>query len=737
MNAKKNKSWASILTEQNSIEEVHNYYRTIISYMPNNVYWLDRNCVTQGCNNNVLKLVGLKSLQEFVGITYERMGKIAGWTEGQADSFKKDDQEVLSTGIAKINVEEPPVYDNDGNPHYYISSRMPIYDQESQDIVGVVGISVDITERKKMEEDLRKAKIAAEASSRAKSEFIANMSHDTKIPLSGIIGIAKMLERDASSAKEKQHARDILNCGNRLLELFISILDNVSADYANLNDLHLETFDLREEIKSLAELELLAIQLKNLKLDIDIDDKVPKFIVCDRVKLHQILLNLLGNAIKFTDKGHITIAVKLMKKMRSKVELKFSVIDTGIGIPEEAREKVFEKFFTVDPIYKGLRKGHGIGLNTVQLYTKLLGGEVQLDSQLGVGTTFYFVLPVAIGKESDAKSIGDASQREIDIQAEHEKTSEQISPVMPAETASEYIGSNISAGKALILEDDKFCADIAIDMTKQLNYSVIYANSGETALQLAKKQQFDLILADIGLPGMSGDEFAVALRQWEKVYKKSRVLIVALTGHVQNSAMRALLMSAGIDIVLDKPVDLSILKSAINIFRANKARSSREMKIYTEEGRMNYETFIAQKKSVGILGEDLPNTYEELYQLDAYKLFDFEAVLKRKETLDAVYTLVKNYISLTIDPGIEELKKFYPTNDWEDMMKLAHRLKGSASYIDVKKMYYACMYLERFYRAGHREQEHLEKLYQQLLNVMNETREYLMQWLLQQDIVNK
>ena len=115
-----------------NIQEVHEYYQKIISCMPNNVYWLDSNCITQGCNNNVLKFVGLKTLDEFVGLTYEKMGEIAGWTEGHAAIYKKDDIEVMLTGTPKLNVEDPPVHDANGNTTYYLTSRMPVFDEKQK-----------------------------------------------------------------------------------------------------------------------------------------------------------------------------------------------------------------------------------------------------------------------------------------------------------------------------------------------------------------------------------------------------------------------------------------------------------------------------------------------------------------------------------------------------------------------------------------------------------------------------
>ena len=149
----KNKSSVLNFSASNHTKTKSEYFQNIIDAMPNNVYWLNRECVTMGCNRNVLRLVGLKRLEQFVGITYEEMGRLAGWTESQALSFKEDDMEVMAQGRAKYNVEEPPLYDDKGHPIHYMSSRVPLFDEENN-VVGVVGISVDITHRKELEKKI-------------------------------------------------------------------------------------------------------------------------------------------------------------------------------------------------------------------------------------------------------------------------------------------------------------------------------------------------------------------------------------------------------------------------------------------------------------------------------------------------------------------------------------------------------------------------------------------------------
>nr|NKB47625.1 PAS domain-containing protein [Legionellales bacterium] len=163
---------------------IKHYYERLIDYMPHNVYWLDKNCMTLGCNQNVLRLIGLTKKEQFVGITYEEMGKLADWTEGQAASFKRDDMEVMRTNQPKCNVEEPILYDENDEPIYYVSSRVPLHNDKGE-VTGVVGISVDVTSKKKAEE-LAKQNAISEKIIQTLKTITGSLSHEIRTPLTGI-----------------------------------------------------------------------------------------------------------------------------------------------------------------------------------------------------------------------------------------------------------------------------------------------------------------------------------------------------------------------------------------------------------------------------------------------------------------------------------------------------------------------------------------------------------------------
>jgi len=308
----------------------------------------------------------------------------------------------MKSGEPKLNIEETQTL-SDGNTRILSTNKTPLIDEHGN-VYGVLAIYSDITERKNLERSLENAKNMAEAASRAKSEFIANMSHDLRTPLAGIVGMSELLQGDVDNQKQKQYAAWVNESGEQLLGLLNGILDVVSADNIKENDIQEETFELVQCLQDLIRLEIPSAQLKGLSLKTKIAPDVPPYLHTDRTKLHRILLNLLGNAIKFTENGEITIEVDTLNTSDGRVHLQFRVNDTGIGIPDHLQDKVFDRFYRVNPSHKGVYSGHGIGLHIAQSYVKLLGGEIKLHSQDNVGTTFYFDLNLKIGNKDDIKT---------------------------------------------------------------------------------------------------------------------------------------------------------------------------------------------------------------------------------------------------------------------------------------------------------------------------------------------
>lgn len=518
---------------KNELQSIHDYYEGIIALMPGHVYWLDRNNVFLGCNDLQAKNAHLSSRKDIVGKTNFDMP----WKD-QAEELNKLNNLVMETGIPHT-AEEYAVMAN--GMAIYISQKVPLRNKNNE-IIGVLGISLDITERKKMEVALRRAKENAEVANQAKTEFIANMSHDIHTPLSGIVGMSKLLERQVQDPEQKQYARWINESGEQLLELLKGVLDLISVDNISESDVQDESFDLRKNIQDISQLVQPTVQMKKIQLHIEIDEAVPQRIITDGTKLHRVFLNLLGNAIKFTDKGSITIKVRVLADENDYVQLRFSIIDTGIGIPDELQVRIFDRFFRADPSYKGKHSGCGVGLHIAQKYVGLLGGEISLNSELGKGSTFYFTLTMKVPRDEDeiARII---PTTEIPVVAVNQK--EATVPLI------------------LLVEDNMNALRLIETVVEKAGYQYYSAVDGEHALELIKTNDFDLIITDVDLPGMSGKTLTPCIREWEKEMHKKPLPIVGLTAQEVNEVQDSCLQS-GMNQVLRKPVHLKALQNAVN-----------------------------------------------------------------------------------------------------------------------------------------------------------------------------
>lgn len=673
----------------------------IAACVPGNFYWKNTNSEYLGCNQSLMNMLGLQSTKEIVGKTDYDL-----WPD-QAAAIRAHDQKVMrsrETIYLEEKVTRPAAKDM-----YFTVIKMPLLD-DFGNIVGVLGNSLDITELKNTQYSLTKAKIAAEAASHAKTEFIANMSHDIRTPLNGIIGISSILEETVKNDEQKQYAQWIHESGKQLLDLLNSILDVISADNVHKLDLKRETFDLHQCIQSIANLEKPTIELKGLDLIIQIDKRTPQFIISERSKLHRVLLNLLGNAIKFTDKGKIGIEVKWIGEKNNQVELQFNVMDTGIGIPEDAQAHVFDRFFRVNPSYKGKYAGHGVGLHIVQTYIHLLGGEIHLESKPGIGTQFYFNLTFDIGEPRNLQGPYTNPHKMSQLTENTPIIKKQLDVVSK------------DAPYILLIEDNLIALHMLESIINKCGCRYQSTSSGEHAFELARGTSFNLIITDIGLPGISGYELTRLIREWELVSNAIPVPIVGLTAHAETLTKQQSLES-GMNDVFSKPLTEPLMKKILKQFiTTKKTYPKTNPSEKSSENNVNFS---------GKLGLDLPDSEEELFALSSFPLFDLKAAINAMGSEKMVSELLPLLLSKDINDDIDAIEKAYASKNWEQIEKLTHKMKGGAVYCGTIRMKMVCQYLERYQKAGHTAL--LEPLYQQLIRVIKNTQDFVSQWLKNQN----
>ena len=533
---------------------------TLVENMPCNVYWIDKNCIMVGCNQNVLNMLGLTQ-NEFKGRSYEELSKLCHWPEGLAENLKNDDISVLKTGVPIIAKEDPPLPNSSGGEFNFLTSRVPIKNRNGE-IVGIAGISTDVSA-------LKNAKIAAEAGEKAKAEFIANVSHDMRTPLSGIISTAHELEEDnLTEERRKELSAELAESADALLEMFVEILEDVAADHMTESDITLETFDINRLVDRLVKLEKPSLTQKGLKFLTNIDPNIPQYLVSDRRKIHRIALNLVGNAVKFTKHGHVALKIELIEKQNDQIHitLKFNIIDTGIGVPEKDKKRLFERFYKANPSHQTEYKGFGLGLHIAQTYTHLLGGTISFESTEGVGSNFYAVITLKIANKKEIASYNEKLAKKPSLLKinTNMKSDPAIKKIAPTPVKNTETPSLPDAPNVLIIEDNLVLRRTTARLVKKYHLNVIDVEDGKPALELAKTQHFDLVLSDVGLLEMSGIEFTQKLRTFEKENNIAPVPIVGVTAHAANGSDECL--SAGMNAVVPKPLTPELLTEILQKF---------------------------------------------------------------------------------------------------------------------------------------------------------------------------
>ena len=397
LNLLKNESQAT----RDLIKQVIDYYEMIILCMPGNVYWMDKNCTTIGCNQNVLDMFKLQSREEFYNLSFEEMTHIGNWSKDQGASFKRDTLEVITTGMAKQNVEEPPIPGADGKDIYFLSTRMPIFNIKGE-ILGIVGISTDISQQKRSEIALIQAKKEAETANQLKTEFIRNMEHDIRTPFSGIYGIVSILANQETDPEKKETLTQVATSAKELLDYCNRILE-FSRIEANAFPVQQQSFNLKKLIDGVIDMEIPTVKLKGLSLTSEYDVNLPEIIMSDYYRIQSILINLISNAIKFTKKGYVKLTVALSKPKDEKryVVIRFIVEDSGMGIPKEKQQIVYERFTRIIPSNQGNYKGQGLGLKIVKQFINELDGDIHLYSSENKGTKFMIEIPAKIPLTND------------------------------------------------------------------------------------------------------------------------------------------------------------------------------------------------------------------------------------------------------------------------------------------------------------------------------------------------
>jgi PAS domain S-box-containing protein len=649
--------------------------RTVIDNVPDQIYVKDIRGRFVAVNESMAQLLGCSSPDALL-----EKGELESYAAELAGRFEAEDQEVLATGRPLLNREEELIDPSQGI-RWLLSTRIPLCDAAGH-ITGIVGISRDITARKRAEQDLKAAKEAAEAGSEAKSMFLATMSHEIRTPMNGILGMTELVLDTQLTAEQRESLGLVRFSAESLLTVINDILDFSKIEAGKL-DLESIPFDLRESLgETMRALSFRAHQ-KGLELVYEVQHDLPEALLGDPGRLRQIMVNLVGNSIKFTEHGEVFVFVGREAETSEKVQLHFAIKDTGVGIPVNTQQRIFEPFSQADGSMARKYGGTGLGLTICTKLVHMMNGRIWVESEVGKGSTFHFTAslgiqellsphlvpvqlqelldlhvlivddnftnrsvlhgmltrwgmrPVAVEGSraalqaleiarstghpfplilldcqmpevdgfalaeqihsdpelvtatimmlSSAGNVGDAARcREMGISAYLVKPIRQtelldaicqvlIKTVDPKHiplVTRHTLRENTLRSRILLAEDNTVNQTLAVRLLEKRGYSVTVAADGRAAVEAFEKQQFDVVLMDIQMPGMDGFEATAAIRGKEKL-TGGHVPIIAMTAHALKGDQERCL-SAGMDGYVSKPIRTSELFAAIESMQSRK-----------------------------------------------------------------------------------------------------------------------------------------------------------------------
>ncbi len=517
----------SLQRRKDELDKERHLVHALMEHVPDSIYFKDGSSRFLMISRALAERFGLDDPSEAIGKT-----DFDFFTKEHAEQAREDEERLMRTGRALVNVEEKETWP-DGTQTWVSTTKLPLYDRDGI-IVGTFGISRDITEQKLTAEALREAKIAAEEANRTKSEFLANMSHEIRTPMNGIIGMIELLLNTPLTPHQMEYLNLANHSADSLLRLLNDILDFSKIEAGKL-ELEMLPFLLRDTLgDTLQSLSVRAAE-KGVELACRIKPDVPDGLMGDPGRLRQIVVNLVGNAIKFTDEGEVVVTVSLDSADESSVGLHVEVSDTGIGIPGDRLDRIFEVFSQVDSSTSRRYGGTGLGLAISAQLVGMMGGRIWAESQLGQGSRFHFT--VTLGR--------------------HEEV-----PLTPISVDS------LQGLRVLIVDDNRTNRVVLEEMLLAWDMSPTPVDGGEPALHelraaVRRDESYQLVLLDVMMPEMDGFALARKIRD-DPELRDTTLLVLSSAGRPEDSVR---CREFGVARYLIKPIKQSdLLDAVIEIF---------------------------------------------------------------------------------------------------------------------------------------------------------------------------
>ena len=517
-------------------QTIRDFYENVLTSLPYNVYWKDNNLTYRGCNQQMASSVGLTS-ESIKGCRDRDLV----WAN-EAFVINQIDQEVLNTQ-RHLQVEET-VHLHDGKKHTYLSNKLPLYshDPDSDEVIGLVGISLSIEPLKRLEKTLQQTKHELKLANKAKNILTSKITHDLRNPLSSILMMARHMHEGQCNEHEKsQYISAIMTCSQQLLDLLRNLLES-GKQGSQVLTINANPFNLKSLLSQIENELAIRAQQDQTQYTVHFDDNIPQRLMGDAMQLRRVLYNLSDNALKFTKQGYVDVYVDLLNwPTDNEVNLQFQVKDNGLGIPKNKLKSVFSDYeqLTSQEHINSTAKwgGVGLGLAIVQELVHAMGGEVHVDSEVGCGTNFWFTL-----------TFKQAPWGPNDMLDEDDET-------------SHYIHQFQRKPRILVVDDEAISRRAISHLCENQNCHVDTAANQDGALEQLQHNNYDIVFMDMFLGDQQGSELVQYYHSTRQSDQDAPVFY-ALTANSNTHDQKAYL-DAGMDDVLLKPLTSDKLKSLL------------------------------------------------------------------------------------------------------------------------------------------------------------------------------